>query len=75
MNKTMDDLESKYFDRQKVQDAIQNAFDAICGEYPGAVTVRHSYKRLERLARIDHEEEVIRPPEEPAVITSAATYA
>jgi hypothetical protein len=58
VDEIMDATESESLNRHALQRAVREAFNAICGDYPGAVTVRHSYKRFETFALIDREEEV-----------------
>lgn len=43
-------------DQETIQSALTSVFDALCGDYPGAVVVRHSCKVFEKLASIDGEE-------------------
>lgn len=46
----MDQLEEDSFSREETQKEIDAVLISLCGEFPGAVTVRHSYKRFKRLA-------------------------
>jgi hypothetical protein len=43
------------FDREDIQRNLDRIFLALCGDYPGAVTVRHSHKLFEELKEIDQE--------------------
>jgi hypothetical protein len=52
----MDTLEQNSFDPKQTQKEINTVFSLLCGEFPGAVTVRHSVKHFKRLGSIDHEE-------------------
>jgi hypothetical protein len=49
-------LEEDGFSRQEAQKNIDAIFSSLCGEFPGAVTVRHSDKLFKRLSSIDHQE-------------------
>jgi hypothetical protein len=49
-------LESGIFNRERVQHAIENTFDILCGDLPGAVTVRHSEANFKELRSGDHRE-------------------
>jgi hypothetical protein len=44
------------FTPEAIQTRLDNVFDAICAEYPGAVTTRHSYGLFKKLGHIDREE-------------------
>jgi hypothetical protein len=44
------------FTPEAIQTRLDDIFDAICAEYPGAVTIRHSYGLFKKLGHIDREE-------------------
>jgi hypothetical protein len=44
------------FSREETQKNIDAIFTSLCGEFPGAATVRHSYKLFKRLRSIDQQE-------------------
>lgn len=54
----MDEIESGDFHHQEIQQEIESLFDTLCEEYPGAVTIRHSYNTFKKLARTDHEDAI-----------------
>jgi hypothetical protein len=56
----MQDLESKNFQKDQIRLGVDKVFLGLCGEYPGAVTVRHSHKVFQALARLDREDETKR---------------
>jgi hypothetical protein len=41
------------FNRDDIQINFDRIFLALCGDYPGAVTIRHSHKTFERLKKFD----------------------
>jgi hypothetical protein len=42
--------------REKIRETTGQIFDALCGEHPGAVVIRHSGKLFEELRDLDDEE-------------------
>jgi len=44
-------------DREQVKKAMEIVFQALCGDYLGAVTVRNSHKAFAELGRLDEKEE------------------
>ena len=53
----MNNIRSGEWSNTEIQDLINALFGAICGDYPGAVTIRHSYSTFQQLSQVDREEE------------------
>lgn len=59
VSQILDEVESGFFDQATVETDIKRVFSALCGDFPGAVSVRLSVNHLRKLAALDYEESAL----------------
>jgi hypothetical protein len=55
LDEIFNNIRSGKCEQREVQSSIESLFEALCGDFPGAVTVRCSAMQFKRLAGIDNE--------------------